>query len=641
MRYPFESEIIIDVTKAPYFADNTGKTDCTAALCRVFDDLLAREREGVEKTKQDLIRLSNNCEKDVFIGFEARTKKGLLHVIYPEIVPPARILYFPNGEYLVSDTVSYRAKDLYNIYKSQPFYTLTRGIRVMGESREGTVIRLADNSVGFGAGQHKPVLAFTMDERACEMERSNISQLNVCEDLTIDCGNNPGAVGLRFVANNSGRVENISFRAKAAHTALELAVSTEGVFRNISADGFEIGVCSHASSMCVYDRLKLNVKQCGFSVRQSKTIIRKCTSGKVPFFDFSLTATTAEMNDVEKKLNAFKGGTHCFFGKAENIGADPEENRFYHMETEPWEIDIPRYTFPLDAESCARVDDFGAIGDGVTDASPAIQKALDSGKPYVFFGSGHYLVNTPVHVPASVKLIDFMFCDLFAGEALQRGDYPALFVIDGKTDEPLCMERLYAFEHFCGHFRLIDHASTRELRMRDLHTQTAAMYFNSVPGGTVFLDNCICTTGSYCMSKLLSREGMVDDFYTEIPFEFHGQRVLAYNLNPERANIEVLNDGSDLTVYGLKTEGPGAALKTLNGGISRVFNNSTAIGNPESDYPMFSDDATSKTTVLGASAFGLGREPAKEYRRIYAKEGKPDLLRTGETNPYLFDLNAD
>lgn len=637
MRYPFEAENIIDVTKAPYFADNTGKTDCTEALCMVFDDLLAREREGVEKTKQDLIRLSNNCEKDVFIGFEARTKKGLLHVIYPETVPPARILYFPNGEYLVSDTVSYRAKDLYNIYKSQPFYALTRGIRVMGESREGTVIRLADNSVGFEAGQNKPVLAFTMDERACEVERSNISQLNTCEDLTIDCGNNVGAVGLRFVANNSGRVENISFRAKGAYAALELAVGTEGVFRNLTADGFDIGICSHASSICVYDRLTLNVKKCGFAVRKSRSIFRKCSSGNAPFFDTTLTATqSANLTEIEQRINKISGGTFFFFGELENTGNVTEGNRLEIL-SEPCDVDIPRYTFALDAEKCARVDDFGAIGDGATDASPAIQRALDSGKPYIFFGNGHYLVNQPIHVPTSVKLIDFMFCDLFASEALQRGDYPALFVIDGESDEPLCMEHLYAFEQFCGHFRLINHACKRELRMRDLHTQTAAMYFNSVPGGTVYLDNCVCTTGSYCMSKLLSRQGMVDDYYTEIPFEFHGQRVLAYNLNPERANLEVLNDGSDLTIYGLKTEGPGTALKTVNGGVSRVFNNSTAIGNPESDYPMFSDDATSKTTVLGGSAFGLGREPALEFRRIYEKEGAPDVVR-GEANPFLFDI---
>lgn len=30
MRYPECSRNVIDVTKAPYFADNSGKTDCTS-----------------------------------------------------------------------------------------------------------------------------------------------------------------------------------------------------------------------------------------------------------------------------------------------------------------------------------------------------------------------------------------------------------------------------------------------------------------------------------------------------------------------------------------------------------------------------------------------------------------------------------
>lgn len=621
MKYPFEAENIIDVTKAPYFADNTGETDCTDVLCRIFDDILVRERDGVKKTNNDLLRLSNNGEKNVFLGFEQRTRNGRTYVIFSEITPAARIIYFPNGEYLVSDTVSYRIKDLHNIYKSEPFCALTRGIHVMGESREGTIIRLADNTKGFEEGKKKPVFAFTMEERACEVERSNVSQMNTCEDITIDCGDNPGAVGLRFVANNSGRVENVSFKAKIAHAALELSVGTEGVFRNITVEGFYMGVCSHASSMCVYDRLELDVKKCGFSVRQSKTIFRKCTSGKAPFFEF------------------ISGGTHCFLGEGENIGNNLEGNRLY-IQKESQDIDIPRYEFALDAKECARVDDFGAVGDGVTDASPYIQKALDSGKPYIFFGSGHYLVNSPVHVPATVKLIDFMFCDFFAGEALQRGDFPAFLIVDGETNVPLCIEHLYTFEQFFGHFRFIDHASIRELRMRDLHTQAVAMYFNSVPGGRVYLDNCACTTGSYSMSSYFLREGVTDDYYTEIPFEFHGQQVLAYNLNPERANMEVLNDGSELTIYGLKTEGPGTAVKTIEGGTTCVINSSSAIGNPMSQYPLYSDDENSKTVVVGGLVFGLGHEPELEFRRVYAKEGAPDFIR-GEGNPFLFNLNLE
>lgn len=54
-----------------------------------------------------------------------------------------------------------------------------------------------------------------------------------------------------------------------------------------------------------------------------------------------------------------------------------------------------------------------------------------------------------------------------------------------------------------------------------------------------------------------------------IPYEFHGQTVIAYHLNPERGEAELLNDGSALIALGLKCEGPGTALKTVGGGRSR------------------------------------------------------------------------
>ena len=46
---------LIDVTKPPYCADNTGKRDCTAILCRVLDDLLIREAEGIAQTAKKIL----------------------------------------------------------------------------------------------------------------------------------------------------------------------------------------------------------------------------------------------------------------------------------------------------------------------------------------------------------------------------------------------------------------------------------------------------------------------------------------------------------------------------------------------------------------------------------------------------------
>ncbi|MEM9883936.1 MAG: hypothetical protein AAF800_13575 [Planctomycetota bacterium] len=60
----------------------------------------------------------------------------------------------------------------------------------------------------------------------------------------------------------------------------------------------------------------------------------------------------------------------------------------------------------------------------------------------------------------------------------------------------------------------------------------AAVYFNSVPGGTVFLENCCNTVG---------------DSARRLPgFVFRRQTVFARQFNPERVIPQVVNDGSDL-----------------------------------------------------------------------------------------------
>ena len=48
------TKAVIDVTKPPYCADPTGRVDCTEILCRVFDDVLSREIEGVLETEKRL-----------------------------------------------------------------------------------------------------------------------------------------------------------------------------------------------------------------------------------------------------------------------------------------------------------------------------------------------------------------------------------------------------------------------------------------------------------------------------------------------------------------------------------------------------------------------------------------------------------
>ena len=60
-----KNHIVVDVTKAPYFADPTGKTDSTAAICRAIDDVVVRD---IDQTRRQLPRIPLRCgETDGFL----------------------------------------------------------------------------------------------------------------------------------------------------------------------------------------------------------------------------------------------------------------------------------------------------------------------------------------------------------------------------------------------------------------------------------------------------------------------------------------------------------------------------------------------------------------------------------------------
>ena len=71
LKYPDMCKTVIDVTKAPYFADPTGKTDCTKALQLAIDDCLRDYILGIEEVRKELIDLHEKYGGNVYAGAEA------------------------------------------------------------------------------------------------------------------------------------------------------------------------------------------------------------------------------------------------------------------------------------------------------------------------------------------------------------------------------------------------------------------------------------------------------------------------------------------------------------------------------------------------------------------------------------------
>ena len=624
-KYTPNNEAIIDVTKPPYNADNTGNKDCTEALKRALDDILRPNIKNLEKTHQKLLAMP---EPDAEISFEIKKlPDGTINIIFPEDLEPAKILYFPNGTYLVSNTISYTLENLRNIWRSRRYMEMNRQIYFKGESRDGVIIKLKDNCPGFEYGAEKPVVSFLL------AEKSNIAHTNCFENITIDVGKeNPGAVGLVFFGNNTGRVENVkivsSDAEKRGFAGLEIRheIVSGCYIKNIEVDGFNYGVRAlPIRNFMVFEDIRVsNQKLAGFFVRDAIISIRSLVSRNIDVSGLVVTGATAHVVLVDSEIHGnnqfieaielqagsafIRNVTTSGYGRTvtyanHKVWMEPYISEYVSdevhtaFENEKKSIPIPVEETPEipwsnDPDDWCCVTDFGAVGDGVTDDTEAIQRAFNSGRKYVFFQPRKYLVDGSITIPESIVRVSFMYCNFVAGDKLINMHDKGLFVVTG-NEGTIVLEDVFTWEQFAGYFRFIDHAGKRTLVMSDLHTQTAAQYFNSVEGGKVYIENCGCTLGG--------------EPYLKVPaYAFKGQKVWARHINPERSMTEILNDHSSIWIMGFKTESYGTSFKTINGGHTEVLGGTISIG-ANKELPAIVNDNSTVSVVASTNGYNFNQ----------------------------------
>ncbi len=621
--YPENCRGIVDVTKAPLFLDNTGKEDCTDKLCGFLDDMLST----IVKQVNDLYTYLKDAPDGSRVGKNRRDGVDIYVIDLPDI-PQFPTLYFPNGTYLVSDTVTYRLATLHNTMNMQTSggHEMNQCIRFMGQNKEKTVIKLKDHCKGFEFGQRRPVVDFMHGER------SNVSYSNFFENITIDTGvGNPGAIGLIFFGNNNGAVRNVTVRSSdPEHVgAIGILIDAEHHsacnFYNVEVDGFEYGVrVTTLRTFCHFEALTLrNQGRYGFQISNiSAQIIGLKSYNRVPALCASngaaghLVVTDAELIGDGTGYEGIKLDVGCcaFLRNIKTSGYTFALNRHWREEMLPCgHIDEFCYPEPLTlfdtdaktihlqvppmpdlpraplSEWCC-VNDFGAVGDGDTDDTAAIQAAFRSGKKVVWFQPGIYLVSKPIEIPASVEHVHYMFCEMAATDDLRFCDDKGVFLINENSDKPLLLEKMKSWHRCQGTIKMFRHDCTRTLVIRDVHSQAVASYFNTVPGGEVHLENVACTI--FDKTK-----------YSHIPcFSFRGQTVWCHSINPERSKIEVENIGGQLWWSGFKTEQEGSICITTQGGVSEIMGGVACIGTGNKDIALIVNDNSSVCATFATSA---------------------------------------
>lgn len=639
-RYPAQCSAIIDVTKPPYCLDNTGQKDCTAALRQIVNDILGAYEKEFYKTKEKLEQMP---DPNALISFEIRKVDGRCNVIFPEQLPPSRIIYFPNGTYLVSDTISYAMEEFRNIICDLRHLEMNCQLRFMGQSRNGVVIKLKDHCPGFEFGNDRPVICFMQGEA------SNIAMTNMFENITVDVGSgNPGATGIRYFANNTGALRNVKivssdpeYRGNTGLSVLHDKVSA-CYAKNVEVIGFNYGIKIMSQYLyTTFEHIVLkHQKRTGFYVGNNAVFIRDLYSEnsvsalKVDGFTAFVSLIDAQLLGGAEQDVAIRHSFGQLFLR--NIKAEGYEHildkGWSFMRPEPIDGYLKEYSshgpktlfegtnslslnLPVletpevpwdDPESWVSVQEFGAVGDGVTDDTEAIRRAMQSGKPTVYFNPGRFKINGVIEIPATVRRVNFMYGDLLAGEELTKMHHTGAFLIRQETDAPLIIEDLFAWEKFYGYMTLVEHACKRTVIFSDVHVQAASIYFNTVPGGKVFMENTGCTIGGIpgagARTKPLPGEEKFP-YDRAVPcFAFNGQEVYCRQINPERSLHEVVNNGGKLWVLGCKTEEEGTAFETLNHGSTEVLGAVFAIG---LNKPLPAVINNQSNVSVFASTFGM------------------------------------
>ncbi len=517
---PSEADVI-NVKAAPYLAQGDGETDDTAAIQAAIA--------------------------------ENRTK----------------LIYFPPGTYLVSDTLQAKAVD----GKQKRFF-------LQGESQADTIIRLQSQSSGFQDAQApRPVVSFWQGET-----NDATAFRNQIRGLTIEVGDgNPGAIALQFRANNYGSVEDVTLRSpeRQGRYGLDLSIGLNGpmLIKNLTVEGFDIGVYfTGALHSATFENLTLKQQQqYGFyNQRQVVSIHGLSSDNAVPVIKNAsegypahglVTLIQADLRGGSRDAvaidNTAGGGLYARDIKVEGYAAAianqvddavsqvaaPVEEFVSHPVVSLFGSSDRALQLPIAATPELKwppVEDWIQVDGSGPDDTAAIQAAIDSGKPIVYFNSEEYQISAPIELRGNVQaLMGLGASSLKTVGKLRESDQPVFRLVEGS--QPTVW--IEGFETDLAQAFLVEQAATRSLVLRNLG---AGGYRNLAEGSKLFIENVAGWR-----------------------WYFRNQQVWARQLNTEASSesgaINIDNEGADVWILGLKTERDIPIITTHTGGKTELL----------------------------------------------------------------------
>jgi hypothetical protein len=517
--------------------------------------------------------------------------------------PRPKTVYFPKGTYLVSGS----------------FEWIGQAMMLIGQGKGETILKLKNNASGFTSVTSPKALIKT-PEGIHEFR-------NYVRDMTINVGSgNAGAVGIDFIANNSGGIVNVEIKSEdgKGSSGVSMLRSYAGpcMLKHVSISGFDYAIRTGKTEYSVvFENIVIsNQKVAGFENNGNILLIRKLTStntvpaiqnlnkyGMITILNSDLKGGAPSTSAIDNtgylfarsvKTSGYKsailhngvvvngasvqeyisaGASSLFPGTQASLNLPIEETPEYHEnDTTKWAmISSPRW-----------------YGD-----NSAWESTINSGKPVIYMQAGTYMAsNRTYQVPLNVrKFIGF-------GAVINEGSEFAmkLVVKDGDENSPPLF-----IEHF-GHGITIDHQCKRPVVVK--HCKIT--YNGSANAGKLYLED----VESRYLITLAPQ-----------------QKVWARQFNSETRPGQIWNKGADLWIFGIKTERKGYVVNTTDCGRTEVLGGFIYPIElfTSADPPAFTCEDAQQSLIFRATAYKANHSfpiLIREKRKGIVKELKNDQV---------------
>ena len=499
-----------------------------------------------------------------------------------------RIIYLPNGVYDVSDQLRFAGNQKRNI--------------LQGESRDGTIIRLADNS-----GLNSSVI-WTGNPPAQRFR-------NAIRDLTLSIGNdNPNATGVNFIANNQGTLNNVTIISEDGQGNIGLDLGTDengpALISDVEVVGFDVGIRTwNPTASLTLEHIRLeNQNEYGWQnfnqtvfVRDLQSINEVTAVWNMPDGSsiFTLLDSTLTGVGAASSLSAIHNQKGLYVRNLTTSGYDlailqDDKGRGNPSQpdgfVEEWLadgefvslFDSPKTLLNLPIAETPEVvwDDisnwssptaFGGVANDGIDDTAAIQAAIDSGATTVYLANGTWDINGTVELRGNVQR--------FLGtEARINSTGEGLIQVGDGSAEVVFIERLEA-----GEISFV-HDSDRTLVLSSMFV------------------------GSYTNTSQGTGDLHIEDVGGG-PWVFTNQNVWARQINPEVPGTRIVNDGGNLWILGYKTEIEGTLIETINGGNTELIGAYILNGNFGSTPAFINNESSLSYTNVMFRTFNGGSVP--------------------------------